>query len=296
MHHHSLQNFLFLFCAVLGEDFSPRINRQSVPTEIGPLVVPVGGTMMFNCSTRGQPGFVSWFRPGDNLQVSYNSQVMPGLQDRLRVLHNPQTGDYNLMLRYAQFPQDNGTWWCNVFGGPRIAYNLMVMVPPPTRVPQINPISGIVFQVTSEAWTFNCVAHHAYPPVLLQWVRKSGPNADFGALPPTMTVAPDGTIATSVKLILSPLNHGSEFSCVASHLTFAGKTFSSNIQFVIADTRAVNAGNFHNTFLLVRMRTINYCRANNSITCWKKLNLAFISGTDLIFCRYKRRNVYTQWR
>ena len=227
---------------VLGAEFSPRIERQVVPTAIGPLIIPSGGTMMFNCSSRGRTGHVSWFRPKDNLQVSYNTQVISDMQDRLRVLHNPQTGDYNLMLRYAQFPQDNGTWWCDVFGGPRIAYNLIVMVPPATRVPQINPISGIIFQVTSEAWTFSCVAHHAYPPVVLRWVRKSGPSTEFGALPPSMTVAPDGTIATSIRLILSPFNHGSEFSCLADHPTFMGKTFSSDLQFVIADSKAASSG------------------------------------------------------
>ena len=92
--------------------------------------------------------------------------------------------------------------------------------------------------------TFSCVAHHAYPPVVLRWVKKSGPSTDFGALPLSMTVAPDGTIATSTRLILSPLNHGSEFSCIAGHPTFMGKTFSSDLQFVIADTKAASACKF----------------------------------------------------
>ncbi len=197
--------------------------------------------MIFNCSTRGQSRHASWFRPHDNLQVSQDSQVIPTLTDRLRVVHNPQTGEYNLMLRYAQFPQDNGTWWCDIFGGGRIAYNVIIMVPPTTKVPTISPMNGIIFQVTSEAWTFSCVAHHAYPPVMLKWVRKTGPSVDFGALPPSMVVAPDGTIATSIKLVLSPLNHGSEFSCLADHPTFRGRTYSSDIQFVIADSKVTNA-------------------------------------------------------
>ncbi len=199
--------------------------------------------MMFNCSTQGRPGaHVSWFRPRDNLQVSYNTEVIPSLRNRIRILHNPQTGTYNLQLRFAQFPQDNGTWWCDVFGGARVTYNLIVLVPPTSQVPQITPDNGIVFQVTSEAWTFDCVSQHAYPPVVLRWVKKSGPDADYGALPPAMTLAADGTIATSVKLVLSPMNHGSEFSCVAQHLTFRGQTFSSDIQFVIADTKAMTSG------------------------------------------------------
>ena len=54
--------FHISFFSVLGADFSPRIERQAVPTAIGPLITLAGGTMMFNCSSQGRPGHVSWFR------------------------------------------------------------------------------------------------------------------------------------------------------------------------------------------------------------------------------------------
>lgn len=42
--------------------------------------------------------------------------------------------------------------------------------------------------------------------------------------------------------MLSPLNHGSVFSCKAQHPTFEGKTHSAEVQFVIADPVVVAKG------------------------------------------------------
>ena len=113
----------------------------------------------------------------------------------------------------------------------------MVLVPPAERLPQVNPISGIIFHVDSEAYTFTCTAHFAHPPVKLTWVKKTGPVMEYNPLPMTVSLAPDYTMSASANLILSPMNHGSVFSCVAEHPAFSTHTYHTEVQFIIADAR-----------------------------------------------------------
>ena len=71
------------------------------------------------------------------------------LRGRARMLGDRSKGEYHLNVKYTKFPDDNGTWWCEVFNGPRLPVTVTVLVPPATPLPQITPISGIIFQVRS---------------------------------------------------------------------------------------------------------------------------------------------------
>ena len=207
-----------------------------------PIAVPAGGTIVLNC-TVPPGGHATWFNP-QNRQVSRDQNMAPDLRSRYQIVGDVLRGEYNLMLKYITFPQDNGTWWCSTLNKGKQVSNVLVLVPPTTRVPLVTPISGIIFQVKSQAWTFACVAHQSHPPVQLQWVRKTGPETPFDILPPDMVVAQNGIISVSSSIILTPYNHGSVFSCEARHPTFMGQVHSTDVQFVIADPKV----NFEGTY------------------------------------------------
>ncbi len=209
-----------------------------------------GSPMMLNCTSPDPRGHVSWFSP-HGIQISDTYKIMPMMQSRFRVIGDSRKGQYNLYIMQAKFPDDNGTWTCNIFSGPKISTSLMVLVPPATRVPTVTPISGIIFHVDSEAYTFTCVAHFAHPPVKLTWAKKAGPLMEYNPLPMTITVGPDYTVSASTNLILSPLNHGSVFVCQAEHPTFHGHVYTSEVQFIIADSRYGPNGELTNTAKLI---------------------------------------------
>jgi hypothetical protein len=48
---------------------------------------------------------------------------------------------------------------------------LQVLVPPSVAVPSLSPSDVSVVDFSSEAWTFTCIAHSAYPPVQLNWIK-----------------------------------------------------------------------------------------------------------------------------
>lgn len=169
----------------------------------------------------------------------------------MRVVGNHQNGEYHLEIKYATFPDDNGTWWCSIFDGHFQASELTVLVAPATTLPQVTPPIGIVYKLDAEAWTYSCVAHYAYPPVRLQWIRKSGPPemTEFDAVPQKGVLSPDMTVSASSNLILTPLNHGAIFSCLATHPTFQGETYSRDIHFMIADPKLASSNGEFTFFL-----------------------------------------------
>jgi len=195
-----------------------------------------GGQALLNCTASTPTGHVSWHRPHDGLQVSHDRLVSSGLEMRYRIVGDPRTGEHSLLLRSVQYPADNGTWTCSVYEGARVQVHLTVLVTPTIKEPQINPISGILFQVHNDAYTFTCSASHAYPPVTLTWIKQNGPLMEYDPQPPTFTPSSDGTLATTTALVLTPRNHGSQFACQASHPTFMGKVYTKEIDFIVADS------------------------------------------------------------
>ena len=60
---------------------------------------------------------------------------------------------------------------------------------------------------------------------------------EYDPLPTAISTAPDHTMAASAALLLTPRNHGSVFLCQATHPTFRGKTYTKELQFIVADAQ-----------------------------------------------------------
>ena len=65
---------------------------------------------------------------------------------------------------------------------------------------------------------------------------------DFEPLPTVGHSEADGAVSSSAKLILTPLNHGRVYSCVAEHPAFNGQKYSKNLLFAIADKKMAEKG------------------------------------------------------
>ena len=123
----------FPFVAVVGycdDEVTPHAHAVTVS----------GSQALLNCTAPSAHSHVTWMRPGDGLLVSHDSSVSSGNGYRYRVIGDHSRGQYNLMVRTAQFPLDNGTWICSVFNGPRVKVDLTVLVPPGDPEPQVSKL------------------------------------------------------------------------------------------------------------------------------------------------------------
>ena len=184
------------------------------------LRVPERITLSFSCTVLRQLGPVIWQRPGDTSPVSIDSKVADSTRYEVMVIpsHNSTAMTYLLTVIYPLFSRDNGTWTCSHFGQESAQVSLHLFSKPSDPTPTIYPKNGTRIALHQlESHMFQCVAHHAYPPVTLLWVKVSGPEATYDMLPPSHVKSPDGTSATIVSLMLTPANQNSVFTCVAIH-------------------------------------------------------------------------------
>ena len=201
------------------------------------------GPVLLSCTMTNVTGDVMWLRPGDEMAVSRNLEVAQEVGHRMQVISgaNLTSGEstFNLLINFVKFPEDAGPWVCSGWGQARQVTNLLILSPPSKPAPEINPPDVSLTDPTSDAWAFTCTSHFAFPPVTLSWVKLDGPAMDYDITPPSVITSPETKeMALCTKLILSPLNYGSRFACVADHPTFQGHLYNSTLNFVSPVSKA----------------------------------------------------------
>lgn len=211
------------------------------------LKVQHGGTVLLNCSLPSDTTYATWLAPHNGLPVSLNENITdPSRQRAAQILRSESSGQYDLLLKYANFPYDNGTWTCTDFYGHSSHVTLLVLKAPASSKPVITPSSGAIDLGTADAWMFTCVAQHAYPPVRLTWVQEHGArvrsssdeHVPFEIIPQTALRAPDQTLSSSIKLLVNARHTGSAFRCLAEHPTFKHGGYSAKVRIVATSVPA----------------------------------------------------------
>lgn len=99
-----------------------------------------GQPALLNCTVdltlSVDPVTILWLEPVSGLPVSVDYTVATEYAGRLQVIGDPRVGQYHLLIRYALYPQDAGTWTCTSLSGRRVHQksSLIILVPPPTLV------------------------------------------------------------------------------------------------------------------------------------------------------------------
>lgn len=168
-----------------------------------------------------------WLHPHIGAAISVNSRVMiPQFATRMSIVGDNTRGEYHLLIKYVKYPDDVGAWKC-VSLGMKQTRNLTVLTPPVEMVPAVSP--EMVNDIKHEAWTFTCAAQFSIPPVNLTWVKVTGPDANYDVTLPSYVVSSQHSVAVSLRLIVTPLNYGSVFKCVASHPSFGGQLMENKV-------------------------------------------------------------------
>lgn len=238
-----LHTIVFLCCC------SPTTENKSV---LRNATTVAGQPVVLNCVmpvSRVQQNVV-WLRPTDGLPVPLHThraddrtssprrQSDTGLAARFVVIGNTTAGHHHLLIRYTVFREDTGLWTCVSVGDNRLVQHirLTVLVPPATQVPEVIPVVvnvSLSHSSANDIYTVSCVAHFAFPPVDLVWVKEYGPSVKYSVSPPRMLVSRAGTVSSRVTLVLTSANTASLFACIASHPTFAGDVGRQTVQFML---------------------------------------------------------------
>ena len=159
-----------------------------------------------------------WLHPNTGVAISYKHNILiPDLYNRMEITGDHTLGRYDLFIKYAKFPDDVGCWSC-VSIGFKLTVNVSIIVPPALPRPQITPLQ--IMDINHMAWTYTCSAQYAIPPVELKWVKVSGPDKPYDVILPDYVRSSDYKVAVILRLVVSPLNLGSEFRCEAIHPSF----------------------------------------------------------------------------
>ena len=82
-------------------------------------------------------------------------------------------------------------------------------------------------------------------------LKKYAKYADFEPTEPKYVKDASGAVSSSIQLVLSPLNHGKVYSCVAEHPTFKGQSYSKNMLFAVVDKKMADSdGKFFHTAII----------------------------------------------
>ena len=211
--------------------FDTLLGESSTPTNATQVYGMAGLPMMLNCSVSPSSAMSAMWLSPDNSPVSSGREVIDSLKDRVLIMGDPRVGQYNLFFRRLDFAKDRGTWTCLSFGGRKQQLSLTIISPPAVKIPTITPSNVTVVREDQEAMTFTCVAQFSFPPVQLEWVRLSGPETEYKTTLPNFYPSPEGTLSTNVKVILTPQNSGSVFSCRAKYPTFGGTVYTKEVLF-----------------------------------------------------------------
>ena len=191
------------------------------------------GKILLNCKMTIKSGPVTWSRPHDHMPISSDYDVIDVLRRKFQVVGDPREGEYHLLITQASYPEDHGNWTCSNFAGGQQVSNLLVLVAPASSMPAVTPSNVSVIDLTSEAWTFTCSSHFAFPPVDLKWVKVMGPDLPYDVTPPSMVISDRQTMVSSIRLVVSALHAGSVFACQARHPAFRGQVYSEEIHFAV---------------------------------------------------------------
>lgn len=199
-----------------------------------------GSSLLLNCTVdHPHVGQVIWIRPGDNVVVSRDNGVVNAndepMQNRLMVIGDYTKGQYHLLITYALFPRDAGTWICSSESVTH-RVNVVLLVRPNIEIPSISPSAESIASAAEDGSlkTFTCTAQFAFPPVQLAWIKKIGPDVPYHTTLPSIVLSRSGTMSSSVRLILSNANARSVFVCITTHPAFFGKVYSKTLHFQLS--------------------------------------------------------------
>lgn len=108
-----------------------------------------GSSLLLNCTVDPHVvGQVIWIRPGDNAVVSRDNGVVNAnneqMQNRFMIIGDYTRGQYHLLITYALFPRDAGTWICSSESVTH-RVNVVLLVRPNIEVRGIDLILLVLF-------------------------------------------------------------------------------------------------------------------------------------------------------
>jgi hypothetical protein len=235
---HLIQWSLLVHLACYHNAFCQHISRNSTTL--------LGQPVLLNCTVipvhAGQSLTLIWLRPSDGLPVSIDFTVASEHANRLQVVGDRRMGQYHLLIRYAIYPQDAGTWTCTSLSEHHRVLQqttLLVLVPPAAQMPAVTPDSIDILSALNTQYTFTCVSHYAFPPVNLTWIKEHGPEVSYTVSPPRVLMSRAHTYSMSIVLVVRAVNANSLFSCLASHPTFMGYIRRQSARFMLASNEVL---------------------------------------------------------
>ncbi|XP_071479121.1 uncharacterized protein [Diadema antillarum] len=212
---------LLLVCSFLGLKELLAVNAQTNAYLVYPKEINVlhGETAILPCvvdPTRN--AFVIWRRVSPKIDISLgvmiDDQLDPELRERIAVVANKTTGEYNLHISQTEI-SDEGSYECNVVyglessGSSLNTIRLNVLVPPEEGYPLCDVHPAIPLQ-QGKMVTMSCVTKGGHPPSKVVWYRNHDPI--------TNTTENE----QSVQWRLSELDYGVQFTCTETSPALAG--------------------------------------------------------------------------
>lgn len=165
-----------------------------------------------------QNAFVIWRRMNPLIELSLgvmlDSNLDPGLKERLSVVVNRQTGEYNLKILDVRV-SDEGSYKCDVIFGLMTSrtvsttVRLNVYVPPEDGFPLCDVTPAIPLQ-KGRLVTMSCSTRGGYPPSKVTWYRGRNP----------VTTAAENE--QQLQWRLTDSDYGVQFSCIETHPALPG--------------------------------------------------------------------------